>query len=243
MNEPYNFIAAPPIIAERDRVSAERSYWLKTHEGHYERKSNHQLRAHARRNRQKGHDLIHQAEFGEGCGTDTVRCIAGLMPGIYQERDKTFLNPYFVPLSKLVAAEKPPDEFINLATRLRQLIEKDRSQHEPHKRWQISEEVTETKKRLIEIYKEVRQVKAVGGLYAHPWRLLNMSRHLGEFPKDDHCRLFRGKRGFTWTSQPYDLCIAEVIGFARLHQLAVTVSSEWSWHYPGHSLLIEWSAR
>lgn len=242
MNENYEFIAAPPIIAERDRVNEECSYWLKTDEGHYQRKSNHQLRAHARKSGQKGDDLIYQAEFGEGRGTSAVRCIASLKPGIHREHNKTFLNPYSVPLTKPIAAEDPPEEFVNLSKRLQQLME-DKSEHDSRQKWQISQEITAAEKRLVEIYKGVRQVKMVGGLYAHPWRLLSMSRHLGDFPEDDHCQLFRGRRGFIWTSQPYGLCVAEVVGFAHLHQLEVTVSPKWSWHYPGHSLLIEWRAR
>src|SRR5215212_3969552 len=99
MNEHYEFIAAPPIIAAYDRVSAEHSYWPKMDEGHYEKKSNHQLRAHARRIGQKGDALIYEAECGEGRETNMVRCIAGLKPGVYREHDKTFLNPYFVPLT------------------------------------------------------------------------------------------------------------------------------------------------
>ena len=243
MNTSYEFIAAPPIVSESNWLTQERTYWPKMEDGHYVRMSDHQIRSYARKRGRKGNDLIYEAVFGEERRPEKVRCVAGLQPGIYREYGKTFLNPAFVPLVKLSATPDPSDEFVVLCDRLTRLMGENKPKEDLHKRWQISEQIRAAETRLIEIYEETREVKRVGGLYAHPWRLLNMSRHLGEFPDDDHCQLFRGRRGFIWTSQPYGLSRAEIIGFANLHQLEVTVSPKWSWHYPGHSLLIEWARK
>jgi len=76
MITPYEFIAAPRIISEYDRLSGERTYWPQMDDGHYEKKPNHQLRAYARKRGQKGNDLIHEVLFHTEREVKKVRCIA-----------------------------------------------------------------------------------------------------------------------------------------------------------------------
>ena len=240
MEAPYEFIAAPPIISEYNWLSRRFTYWPQMEDGHYEKKSDHQLRAYARKRGQKGDDLIREAVCSAERRVEKVRCIAGLKPGLYRDCGKMFLNPALAPLIKPPVVPDPPEEFMNLHERLRLFMSEAKIEPDTRKRRHIGEEIAMAKTRLIEIYKEAREAKPVGGLYEHPWRLLNMSRHLGKFPTDDHCRLFRSKRGFIWTSQPFGWNTAEVVGFAHHHQIEVTISPKWSWHCPGHSVLIEW---
>lgn len=238
MNTPYNFIAAPPVVSEYDHASGTHTYWPRMEDGSYREMSDHQLRDYARRRNRNGDELIREAKHS----VEKVRCIAGLKPGLYGYLNEQFLNPALVPLVEVPAAPDAPDEFITLSERLSQLMAME-FKPDQRERWINGAEQRTIRQRLVEIFKEVRQVKPVGGAYAHPWRLLNMSRHLGSFPDDDHCQLFRGKGGFIWTSQPYGLSAAEILGFAHRYHLAVTASPKWSWHYPGHSTLIEWRAK
>ena len=62
----------------------------------------------------------------------------------------------------------------------------------------------------------------------------------------DHVQLFwlPGAREYILTSQPYDVTLEKFKAmerFAALHGLAVSISIEDAWHYPGATPLIVWS--
>ena len=118
-----------------------------------------------------------------------------------------------------------------LADTLRHLVN-ERNSHENGK------ETNRLRRELISIYMEVRDVKLVKDGY--PARVLRKHDRRMRFPNDDHGGLFGHGYDYIWTSQPYGHEVAEIVVWAHQHDLEVTISPEWGWHYPGRAPLIEW---
>src|SRR6185503_2184561 len=95
-----------------------------------------------------------------------------------------WLVPRYVPLTTPPTAADPPARFVELANSLVNC--RDHNQRRG------------TQEQMVRIYSEHRNAK----IYPEgDTRLLFGNESIGHFPSDDHCRMFRDKRGFIWTSQ------------------------------------------
>lgn len=190
---------------------------------------------------------VAQAEMGKTrfqqltCGMHTVlvsvKYIAGVQPGVYEDRHEKILVPEFVALTPLPAAAPPPPAFRKLWTQLHDLMGQKNYDKEL---------ASDIRKRLEQLYMDIRELKKSSARF--PKSNMRRADWNYQFPSDDHTLLFRSSnRVFSaspqliWTSQPYHTDDAEILGFAFEHGLTVTSSPEWSWHYPGLTTLLEWS--
>jgi hypothetical protein len=207
------------------------TYWLRMEDGNFRafnsREFRRQAKIRAGTSIRKVEELMCRAEK---VGVK-IQPMAGLKPGIYTAKDKRWLVPRFVALTTPPAADDPPPEFAKLAAELAECQDSARD-------LKLSEQ-------LLRIYAEVRKVEVYPK--RDPWlRLLNIRNRLDGFPFDDHRRMFRGKQGFIWTSQPYGYdhhLLPEIVGFAGVYGLTVNISPKWSWYYPGKTVLIEWRCK
>lgn len=240
MSNPVLVRVPDAVVEEGD--PGRRHYWLRQENGNYRPLKSQDLRLHA--GYMYGMEAAREIKFKANSLPVSIRFLAGVLPAVYRDGMEEFLVPEFLPIGRLPAADNPPAEFRKLSRSLLKLMEGGQN---------VSDEARKTRKRMIEIYKEVRQVTTLGCGRSvpinHPWRVLGMNYRAGGFPCDDHTDSFRltrfagrrGSDGIIWTSQPYGHDASAIIGFAHQHKLTVTVSMKWGWHYPGKTPLIEWS--
>ncbi len=223
-------ITPAPLAVSEVRNNVSGPIWLQMEDKSFRRIPAKHFGYYARQ--RSGRSGLTQLGLEAASNPVVVYPVAGREPGLYRCGDKNLLIPSFVKPRELPAAEDPPEEFQRLHNDIAELMASGEREDKA--------KITIGKSTLLKMFCELRGV-AAEGLENNPWALSKERRRPTGFPGDDHGQMFRGPSKVIWTSQPYSVDADEIVGFAELHKLSVTVSPKWSWHCPGSSMLIEWT--